>query len=62
MKRSQGGVGVVLSTMETAAGWLFIHALSSVRFSVVSLPSCMKNELSNASEPKKLCAPVFNMN
>lgn len=59
VKRSQGGVGVVLS-LETAAGWLFIHALSSSRLSVVSFPSCMKNEFSNASEPKKLRVPVLN--
>lgn len=61
-KRSQGGVGVVLSTMEAAAGWLFICALPSARLSVVSFPSCMKNEFSNASEPNKLCVPLFNMN
>lgn len=61
-KKSQGGVGVVSATTGTAAGLLPIHALSTTGLSAVSLPSCMTNEFSNASQPKKLWVPAFIMN
>lgn len=58
-KGRRRGVRVVSPATGTAAGWLPIHSLSSVGLGPVSLPSCVTNELPNASQTKKLWVLAF---